>query len=455
MNFVSVNPATGKVIQRYRQAPKAAIERALAQAAAAQRDWRQASVKDRVALWRKVDQVLVGRLEELAQLATAEMGKPIAQSRAELAKCRTLFSYYREQGPLLLADDHPPASAKNCHVRYEPLGTILAIMPWNFPFWQVLRGAVPALTAGNAMLLKHAPNVSGCALAIEELFTAAGAPRGLFQTLLLANHDVPAVLQDPRVHGVTMTGSTRAGQIVGGIAGQAMKKAVFELGGSDPYLVLKDADLDQAAEICANSRLLNSGQSCVCAKRFIVDAKVRKAFEQRFVTRLAARTVGDPTLESTQVGPIARADLRDHLDEQVRASMAKGASALLGGHPISGPGYFYAPTLLTNVRPGSPAYDEELFGPVASVIVAKSEDDAVRIANSSEYGLGSAIFSRSHRRALALSRRLDAGQVFINDFVRSDPSLPFGGVKLSGHGRELGPQGLREFTNVKTICIGT
>ncbi|HZZ58019.1 MAG TPA: NAD-dependent succinate-semialdehyde dehydrogenase, partial [Opitutaceae bacterium] len=392
------------------------------------------------------------RLPGWAALMTAEMGKPLAQSRAEIEKCAKLCEYYARQAPGFLADQQPPEAPGNCRVSFDPLGVILAIMPWNFPFWQVLRAAVPALAGGNAVILKHSPNVSGCAFAVQEAFCAA-FPAHLFQTLLLPNEQVPRVLADPRIQGVTLTGSTRAGRTVAELAGRAMKKAVFELGGSDAYIVLADADLDHAAEICASARLINSGQSCVCAKRFIVVASVRREFEARFVARMAARSVGDPMEEATDVGPLARGDLRDHLARQVRASVKRGAKLLLGGHAIPGPGFYYAPTVLTAVAPGMPAYGEELFGPAAAIIPARDERAAIAAANDSPYGLGSALFTRDTRRARSIAREIDAGQVFVNDFVRSDPSLPFGGVKASGHGRELGPYGLREFLNIKTICV--
>ncbi|MGH7995218.1 MAG: aldehyde dehydrogenase family protein, partial [Opitutaceae bacterium] len=329
----------------------------------------------------------------------------------------------------------------------------LAIMPWNFPYWQVVRAAAPALCAGNVIVLKHAPNVPGCALVIEEVFREADLPGGSFQTLLLANERIPAVIADERIQAVTLTGSPRAGRIVAALAGQAMKKGVFELGGSDAYLVLDDADLDRAAEICAESRLINSGQSCICAKRFIVAAGVRREFERKFVERIAARSVGDPREEATQVGPLAREDLRRRLETQVAVTLKRGARLLHGGGPVRGPGYFYAPTVLTSVPAASPAYSEELVGPVAAIIPARTEAAAVEIANDSPYGLGAAVFSRDVARARRIAERLQAGAVFVNDFVRSDPSLPFGGVKSSGYGRELGIFGLREFVNIKTVCV--
>jgi succinate-semialdehyde dehydrogenase/glutarate-semialdehyde dehydrogenase len=453
MEFVSVNPATAKKIRTYRPFTPAQIERALSRADRTFQSWRTAPISARVQPLKKLSAVLHRHADRLAALACAEMGKPITQAKAEVEKCRTLCAYYAKHAKPFLADTQVPDAPRGARVCSEPLGVILAIMPWNFPYWQVLRAALPALTAGNTVLLKHSPNVSGCALAIEALFAEAGFPAGCYQTLLLPNARTPAVIEDPRLQGVTLTGSARAGRIVGAQAGQALKKTVFELGGSDAYLVLEDADLDRAAEICAASRLVNSGQSCVCAKRFIVVNSVRAAFEAKLTARMQARTVGDPTLPTTQVGPIARQDLRAELHRQVEASVRAGARVLLGGQPLPGPGFFYPPTILTGVKAGMPAFDEELFGPVAAVIGVPNAAAAVRAANRSIYGLGAAIFSRNLAKARRLARQIEAGQVFINDSVRSDASLPFGGVKSSGHGRELGSFGLREFLNIKTICV--
>jgi len=326
-------------------------------------------------------------------------------------------------------------------------------MPWNFPFWQVFRAAAPALMAGNTLVLKHASNVSGCALAIEQVFHDAGAPMGLFQTLLIPASEIPFLIRDARVRGVTLTGSTAAGREVAAQAGAALKPCVFELGGSDPYLVLADADLELAAEVCASARLVNSGQSCIGAKRFIVINKVRRAFETKLVARMAACNVGDPTDEATNVGPMARHDLRDELHAQVRRSVRRGAKILLGGKPRPGPGWFYEPTVLSSVKPGMPAYDEELFGPVAAVIGVRDVDEAIAVANQTPYGLGAAIFTTDRRAAREIAPLLDAGMVFVNASVRSHPTLPFGGVKESGYGRELGIGGIRAFVNVKTLWV--
>jgi succinate-semialdehyde dehydrogenase/glutarate-semialdehyde dehydrogenase len=451
MALVSINPSTGRRIAIYREFSRAAIEQALARADAAQRRWRELTPQARAKYLLAVKRELLARREALAALATAEMGKPISQARAEIEKCATLCDYYAQNAEDLFAECRPAGASANARVVFEPLGVVLAIMPWNFPFWQVLRATIPTLVAGNALLLKHAPNVSGCALAVEKVFTRAGFPTGVFQVLLTGTNAVPGLIADPRVRGVTLTGSTAAGKSVAALAGAAMKPGVFELGGSDPAIVLEDADVDRAAEICAHARLLNTGQSCVCAKRFIVHRAIRREFEEKFAARIAARRIGDPTDPATEIGPLARSDLRDKLHEQVRRSVQRGARILLGGNPLAGRGFYYAPTVLTHVQPGMPAHDEELFGPVAAVIPARNDAEAVRIANTSTFGLGAAVFTRDGKRAERIARDLESGCVFVNDFVRSSPELPFGGVKESGFGRELGEWGAHAFVNVKTI----
>lgn len=451
MRFVSVNPATGRRLASYPAHGARAIAQAIARAAQAQSPWRALSPKQRARQLRALAGELVSRRDDLAALATGEMGKPIAQARAEIEKSALLCRYYADHGPSFLVPERPAGAAANAHVTFEPLGVVLAIMPWNFPFWQVFRGAVPALLAGNTLLLKHAPCVPGCALALNDVFAAAGVPSGVFQSLLIDTTAVPALIADPRVRAVTLTGSTAAGRTVAALAGAAMKPGVFELGGSDAFIVLADADLERAAEIGAMSRLLNSGQSCVCAKRFIVVQSVVDEFSRRLVERMSARKVGDPTRPDTDIGPLARADLRNHLHAQVTASIARGARLLLSGAPLPGRGFFYAPTVLTDVASGMPAYDEELFGPVASIIAVRDDAAAIRVANDSAYGLSATLFTRSAARARRLVPQLEAGAVFVNDLVRSSPELPFGGTKLSGFGRELGAWGLRAFVNVKTV----
>ena len=451
MSLVSINPATGRRLAVYREHSSAAIERALATAHTAQRKWAQRPIAERAALLRALSRELLARREALAALATAELGKPIAQSRGEVDKCALLCDYYAQHGASLLADERPPGAPPHARVAFEPLGTILAIMPWNFPFWQALRAAVPTLLAGNAVLLKHAPNVPGCAVAVEKLFAQAGFPRGVFQSLLIGTAPVAKLIRDSRIAGVTLTGSTAAGKAVATLAGAAMKPGVFELGGSDPVIVLEDADLELAAEKAAYARLLNSGQSCVCAKRFIVVRPVVQDFEERFTARIAARRVGDPTDPATEIGPLAREDLRANLHRQVTASIRAGARLRLGGKRLAGPGFFYEPTVLTQVKPGMPAADEETFGPAAAIIPVRDAAEAVRVANATEYGLGATLFTRDRARACELIPQLAAGCVFVNDFVRSSPELPFGGIKQSGVGRELGAWGARSFVNVKAI----
>ena len=452
MSFVTINPATGRRIATHHETSARAVERVVARAPAAQKNWARRGVTGRAAMLRRIGRALLASRDTLAALATAEMGKPIAQARAEVETCALLCDYYAKHGARLLADERPEGAPAGARVIFEPLGTVLAIMPWNFPFWQVVRAAVPVLIGGNAILLKPALNVAGCALALEKLFAHAGLPRGVFQILLVADTVASHLIADRRVQGVTLTGSTAAGKAVAALAGAAMKPGVFELGGSDPAIVLEDADIARAAEVCAHSRLLNSGQSCVCAKRFIVVRSVLAEFERAFTARMAARRTGDPAESATEVGPLARADLRTALHSQVRRSVARGARVLLGGAPLPGAGFFYGPTVLTHVRPGMPAFDEELFGPVAAIIAVRDADEAVRVANASRFGLGASVFTRNAARARRIARELECGAVFINDFVRSTPELPFGGVKESGHGRELGQWGARAFVNVKTVC---
>lgn len=453
MSLVSINPATGKRIRAYRPHLPAHIEAVLRHAQAAFLGWRELAPSSRARHLRNLARALRQQATGLAELITLEVGKPIAQSCAEVEKCATACDYYAKHGAAQLAHEIPAGAPKHTRVVYEPLGPILAIMPWNFPFWQLFRAAAPALMAGNTVLLKHASNVSGCALAIAQVFRDAGLPAGLLQTLLLPSAKVPRLIADDRIRGVTLTGSTAAGREVAAQAGAALKPCVFELGGSDPYIVLEDADLDLAAEVCASARLVNTGQSCIAAKRIIVVNRVRREFERKLVARIAARHVGDPLDPHTEVGPMARADLRDELHAQVTRSVRRGAKVLLGGQPLDRPGWFYAPTVLTGVKPGMPAHDEELFGPVAAVIGVRDASEAVAVANATPFGLGAALFTRDRRRARELTPAIEAGMVFVNASVRSDPNLPFGGIKQSGYGRELGLPGIRAFVNVKTLWV--
>jgi succinate-semialdehyde dehydrogenase/glutarate-semialdehyde dehydrogenase len=451
MPITTINPATGRRIRSHRSHTPRETEAALKASASAFRTWRSRPWAERSRLLRAAAAVLSRRTGTLARLCTDEMGKILPESRAEVKKCALVCRYYARHGRAFLADEHPPGAPRGSRVVFQPMGPVLAIMPWNFPYWQVFRAAAPALMAGNTMLLKHALNVTGCARAIEAVFREAGFPGGVFQTLIIPASRIRGLVADGRICGVTLTGSTAAGRSVASQAGAELKKGVFELGGSDAYVVLGDADIPRAAETCAMSRLMNAGQSCISAKRFIVVRSVLEEFEQAFTGRILARRVGSPLDPASDVGPLARADLRRALHRQVRSSVKKGARLLAGGRPLPGAGFFYAPTVLADVAKGMPAYDEELFGPVAAIIPVRDEDEAVRVANDSEFGLGAAVFTGSRTAAERVAARIEAGSVFANDLVKSDPTLPFGGVKHSGHGRELGPFGIREFVNVKTL----
>ncbi len=452
--ITSINPATGKVLASYNIDTPQKAEKALKLASKTADIWKTYTFKERGAVLKKIAAELRRQKRKLAELATAEMGKPIRQSMDEVEKCARTFDFYAKEGPAFLADHVIETDARKSYVSFQPLGVVFAIMPWNFPYWQVFRAMGPALMAGNAMILKHASNVPGCALAIEKVLKDAGAPKGLFQTLLLPSSEVAGVIADPVVSAVTFTGSTYAGSKVAEVAGAHIKKQVLELGGSDAYIVLEDADMELAVTTSVNGRLVNSGQSCVAAKRFVAVKAIRKEFEAKMVERMKEATFGDPMDESNKIGPMARVDLRDQLHEQVLKSIEKGAKLLCGGYVPEGDGAFYPPTVLTNVKKGMPAYDEELFGPVAAIIEAKDEKDAIRLANDSIYGLGAGIFSKNRKRAEQIAaRELNAGNCFVNSFVHSDPRLPFGGVKQSGYGRELSAFGIREFVNVKTVFI--
>ncbi len=453
MAIQSINPATGKTLRRYRPFPSSAIEAALDRAARAFTRWRALPIEARGTCLLKAAQILRDRKPALGKLITLEMGKPIFQSIAEVEKCAWACEYFAENTRALLADEPVATQAYKSYVRFAPLGVVCAIMPWNFPFWQVFRAAAPALMAGNVVVLKHAANVPQCALAIEAVFRRAGGPKGVFQTLLVGSAAMGRILGDARIAAVTLTGSEAAGINVARTAGEHLKKVVLELGGSDPFVVLKDADLNRCCRLAAQARTINSGQSCIAAKRFVIDAAVAERFTACFVDHMKALRVGDPLDSATEVGPLAREDLRAELHRQVQKSVRRGARLLTGGQMLPGPGFFYAPTVLADVAPGMPAYEEEIFGPVASVIVARGEDDAVRIANATGFGLGASVWSQDIERAEAVARRIEAGTVFVNDFVKSDPRLPFGGIKRSGYGRELGAYGIKEFTNIQTILV--
>lgn len=448
----SINPATEQEIQSYSEMGKEEINRIIINADKSFDHWKRTSFSERADKMRAAGVILRKKKEILSILMTVEMGKPIIQSRSEIDKCALVCDYFAENAERFLQDEKVETEATNSFITYQPLGVILAIMPWNFPFWQVFRFAAPNLMAGNAGVLKHSSNVTGCGLAIEDIFRGAGFPENLFRTLIVPSKDVDEIIRHDKIRAVTLTGSTAAGRSVAGIAGSALKKSVLELGGSDPYIILEDADLEKAAEICVNSRLINSGQSCIAAKRFIIVDNVYRKFEELFVDRMKLKIMGDPMKEETNIGPQARNDLREELHRQVIKSVKYGANVLIGGEIPAGKGAFYPPTVLANVQPEMPAYKEELFGPVASLIKAKDEEDAIRIANDTVFGLGAAVFTQNTSRGERIAREeLNAGNCFVNDFVKSDPRLPFGGVKESGYGRELSELGIREFVNIKTV----
>jgi succinate-semialdehyde dehydrogenase / glutarate-semialdehyde dehydrogenase len=453
MGIAAINPATGETVKTYREFAPDETAAAIAQAHETWKAWRTTTFAERAKLMKKTAASLRGRKDELARLMATEMGKPLKQGVAEAEKCAWVCDHYADNAETILAPEAVKTEAAKSYVAFEPLGVVLAVMPWNFPLWQVYRFAAPALMAGNVGVLKHASNVPGCALVIEELFVQAGFPRGAFRALLIGSNQVQSVIEHPLVRAVTLTGSTPAGRSVASQAGQVLKKTVLELGGSDPYVVLEDADLEHAAQTCVNSRLINGGQSCIAAKRFIMVEPIARAFTERFVALMKAKKVGDPFAEGIDVGPLARHDLRDALHKQVRASIERGAKVLLGGEIPAGKGAFYPPTVLADVKPGMAAFDEELFGPVAALIVAKDEVDAVRLANATKFGLGAAVFTNDVERGERVARQFESGAAHVNSLVASDPRLPFGGMKESGYGRELGTYGIKEFVNMKSVYI--
>ena len=450
----SIDPATGRELATFPELDEAGIEAAVARAWEARLGWRDLGLAARISLMRSVAGVLRTDKSRFAALLTSEMGKPIVEAEAEVEKCAWTAGWLADNAERLLADEPLDSTASQSYVRFQPLGVILAVMPWNFPFWQAFRAGLPALTAGNVMLLKHSSNVPQSALAIEEVFREAGVPEGVFQTLLIGPGPVSKLIQDRRVAAVTLTGSEKAGELVAEAAGKVLKKAVLELGGSDPFIVLADADLAAAASVACRARNQNNGQSCIAAKRFIVEEKVAGEFEQRFASAVSALKVGNPMDRANQVGPLARADLVADLERQVAESVRLGARVLAGGKRVAGDGYFFEPTVLGGVRPGMPAYHEETFGPVAAVIRVKDAEEALRVANDTDFGLGSAIWTSDVERAKELAERVEAGMVFINGMVASDARLPFGGVKRSGYGRELSAYGIKEFTNIQTVWVG-
>ncbi|HKJ08438.1 MAG TPA: NAD-dependent succinate-semialdehyde dehydrogenase [Gammaproteobacteria bacterium] len=453
MSFKSINPLDGTTLKVVEPWNERQLEAAMSESAGAAPGWAARPMEERCDLMRRVAGVLRSRRDELARLMTLEMGKLAREARGEIDKCAWVCEYYADNGPAFLADEVIDTDATRSLVAYQPLGTVLAVMPWNFPYWQVFRFAAPALVAGNTGLLKHASNVPQVAMSIEELFAEAGFPAGVFRTLMLPASRVAAVIEDPRVQAVTLTGSEPAGRQVAGTAAAHIKKSVLELGGSDAFVVLEDADLELTVQNAVASRFLNGGQSCIAAKRFIVVDAIADAFLERFKAGVEALRAGDPMDEDTTLAPLARHDLRDDLHQQVVDSIAHGAVAVTGCAPGSGPGAFYQASILDRVEPGMRAYHEELFGPVAIVIRARDEADAVRIANDSDFGLGGSVWTRDAARGEAVARRLACGAAFVNGLVKSDPRLPFGGVKHSGYGRELSRLGIREFVNAKTLWI--
>ncbi|HZU70870.1 MAG TPA: NAD-dependent succinate-semialdehyde dehydrogenase [Ktedonobacteraceae bacterium] len=454
MSIQSINPATGEVIETFEPYTEAQINEALDQTRNAFRQWRETSFAERGALFRRIASHLRDHKAELARTATLEMGKPIVESEAEVEKCAWNCEYYAENAEKFLADQHISTNATDSYVSFQPLGVVLALMPWNFPYWQVFRFAAPALMAGNTSVLKHASNVSRCALEIEKMFVESGFPQGVFKTVLVPGAETDKLITDPRIAAVTLTGSDAAGVVVASTSGRVLKKNVLELGGSDAFIVLEDADLDAAAQMAVRARYQNTGQSCIAAKRFIVVDSVADAFEQKFVEAASKLRVGDPLERETQIGPMARGDLRESLEKQVCDSVEMGAKVILGGKPLKGKGYFYAPTILTNVTPQMPMFREETFGPAAAVIRARDTQHAIELANDSQFGLGGNLWTSNIERGRELARHLESGAVFINGMTASDPRLPFGGVKRSGYGRELSSFGIHEFVNIQTVWIG-
>lgn len=457
--ITTIDPATGQPSATFEAWDRARIDQAVDAAHAAARAWGRQPLAQRIAAVERLAKQLRAQKDVFSRLITREMGKPLAEAAGELEKSAVTALYYAQHAPHLLGDEKVAIDGVDAWVAYEPIGLVLAVMPWNFPVWQVMRFALPAIVSGNGVLLKHSPNVTGCALALQQLFEDAGLPKGLVTTLVIAEPDVPAEIErliaDDRIAAVTLTGSNRAGAAAGAAAGRASKKSVLELGGSDAFLVLDDADLDAAAATAARARFHNAGQSCVCAKRFIVADKVAREFTERFLAATRALRVGNPMDSTTHMGPLARADLRDALQRQIDASLVLGGELLAGGRPIDGPGFFFEPTVIGRARPGMPVFDEETFGPVAAIAVAQDDDEAVRLANATPFGLSLSIWTASVKRGLEVARQITSGAAFINAMTASDARLPFGGTKKSGYGRELAGAGVREFSNIRTFWVAS
>lgn len=453
MALESINPTNGETLKEYSSWTAEELETVMAEVAGAVVAWQEQAIDARARVLRQAAVILRGDVSTYASLITHEMGKPIREARAEVEKCALGCDFYAEHAAAWLRDEIVESDAARSLIAYQPLGTLLAVMPWNYPLWQAFRAAAPALMAGNTVVLKHASNVPQCALAIEAILEKAGLRRGVFRTLMITADQAQRLIADDRIHAVTLTGSETAGRKVAAAAGAALKKTVLELGGSDPFVVLADADLDQAASVGVAARFQNTGQSCIAAKRFILIDDIADDYIERFAATAKALKVGDPMREDTQIGPMAREDLRTQLHEQVRDAVAKGARVVTGGEPTSGTGFFYPPTILDGVQPGMRAYSEELFGPAAIVLRARDENHALELANDTRYGLGATVCTRDAKRGEALVRRIQSGLGFVNGMVKSDPRLPFGGVKCSGYGRELAAHGLREFVSAKTVWV--
>ena len=454
MSLKSINPANGQEIAAYEEMSTDEVNGIITAVNDAFNSWRKTSFSSRGELLKNAAVILQSNKEKFGRLMSLEMGKPYSQSLAEVVKCAKGCEYYADNTEEILADRIIETDASKSYVSHQPIGIVLAVMPWNFPFWQVFRFAAPALMAGNVGVLKHASNVQGCALAIEKIFVESGFPENVFRALVISSKNVESVINNPLVKAETLTGSTPAGRAVASQSGAALKKTVLELGGSDPYVILKDADLDQAVEACVIGRLLNTGQSCIAAKRFIVVADVLGDFQERLIDEMRVKKWGDPFEEDIDLGPMVDESARDELHSQVVKSIEGGAEVLLGGAVPDNPGAYYPATVLGNVRPGMPAFDEELFGPVAAVIAAENEAEAIKLANQTPFGLGAAVFTSDIKKGEKIaSEELEAGSCFVNDFVRSDPRLPFGGIKASGYGRELSSNGILEFVNSKTVYI--
>lgn len=454
MSWTVINPATEQVIEQVTEHTDEEIHQYLERVGEAFAHWRRTAFDHRSRIMQRVAERLRSGRAALAETMVREMGKPITAAEQEIDKCAVCCTYFAEQAEAMLAPHRIETDAAESYVRYDPLGPVLAIMPWNFPVWQVIRAAAPAIMAGNVLVLKHAPGVPGVARALEAIFAEAGLPQGVFTNVRVSNERAQMLVEHERIAAVTLTGSTRAGSIVAAQAGAKIRKTVLELGGSDPFIVLADADVEQVAHQAAQARCINAGQSCIAAKRFIIEQPVVEAFTRAFVQAMRALRVGDPMDRQTQIGPLARLDLLEHLQQQVDRSLKAGAALACGGKRLARPGYFYPPTVLTGVEPGMPAFDEETFGPVAPVITARDADHAIELANRTKFGLGASLWTRDLDRARTLAAEIEAGNVFINAQVKSDPRLPFGGIKQSGYGRELSAAGIREFVNTKTVVVG-